>query len=628
MTTSTPRETDSGRQEPQRGGVPLLVFDGDCRFCVYWVRVWQELVGAHVEFAPMQVAAPRFPAIPPSAFRDAVRYIAPDGRVASGAEASFLTLAHAPGHAHWIRWYRRLPGFAAASEAGYRWIATHRPLCTTLTRCLWGARPEPVRDDLVRALFVRLLGLIYLAAFWSLGSQVLGLVGSDGILPATSWLAGVYRQNGASAWLLHPTLFWIDSHDATLVGVCVAGAIASLAVAAGRFTGPGLLLCWVAYLSLYHAGQLFLDYQWDLLLLEAGFLGWLLTSGSRIPLWLLRWLLFRFMVLSGAVKWASGDPSWRSLHALGSYLETQPLPSPLAWVAASAPQGLLAALVALHFVIECGLPFLIFLPRRPRRWAAAGFVALQLPIMATGSYGFFNLLALALVLTLTDDSLLRAMRPSRAVSLGAKPWRAAPGATITVALSVFACMTLGVGAMKMVRRIEMAPDTAVLASIEPLHVVNAYGVFAHVPLYRREIVLQGSDDGRHWTDLEFRYKPGEVDRAPGWNVPHQPRLDWQMWFAALGDARDNPWLPALLGRLLEGSPQVAALMQSAQIGGRPFVQVRAMLYRYRFAPPERRAQGIWWEREFEREYLAPVSRETAGAALRRDALPQDLIRWR
>lgn len=614
--------------DPARRDAPVLVYDGDCGFCAWWARYWQELTGSRVRYAPYQVAAPHFPDISEAAFRGAVRYIALDGSVAGGAAAAFRTLSHAPGHGHWLRLYRHLPGFALVSETVYGFVAGHRPLAGKLTRWLWGPRPEPSRYGITAGLFLRLLGLVYLAAFFSLGVQVAGLIGSRGILPAGAHFAALENAAGATAWLQHPSLFWLGAGDGALQAACWLGAAASLAVVANRAAGPALFLAWVLYLSLYHAGQVFMEYQWDLLLLEAGFLGWLLTSGSRLPLWLLRWLLFRFILLSGAVKLASGDAAWSSLRALGYHFETQPLPTPLAWHAQQLPEGLLGALVAAHFVIELVLPFFIFLPRRPRLLAAAGFLALQAFIMATGNYGFFNLLVLALTVTLLDDQSLSRALPGRLAQGVALRGRREPGRLRGAAIAVFAALSVGVGTAQAAKRISLDPDTTVLPALAPFRVVNPYGVFANMVMDRRELSIEGSDDGMVWRELAFRFKPGPPDRAPGWNVPHQPRLDWQMWFAALGDARESPWLVPFLARLLDGAPEVRSLLDSAGWRGPPPRQVRIVLWRYRFATPEEHAREAWWMREAEGEYLAPVTRETVADALRRGATPESLIRWR
>jgi predicted DCC family thiol-disulfide oxidoreductase YuxK len=612
---------------PDSNARPVLIYDGDCDFCAYWARYWQRLTGDRVRYRPYQEAAPDYPEITVDAFQRAIQYIGADGKVASAAEAAFRTLAQAPGEGVWTALYRRLPGFAAASEAAYASIARHRPLFFRLSRLAWGPEREPARHEITTGLFLRAVGLVYLAAFVSLAVQITALMGSHGILPAATYLPALERSLGSSAWLSRPSLFWLSASDTALIAACWAGAGTSLLVIANRFSGAALLILFVLYLSLYHVGQVFLEYQWDLLLLETGFLAWLLTSGSRIPLWLLRWLLFRFMFLSGAVKLASGDPAWTSLKALDYHFETQPLPTPLAWYAHQLPEDVRAFLVAAHFVIELVLPFLIFLPRRFRLVAAAGFLVLQLFILATGNYGFFNLIVLALTLLLLDDQLLHRVLPDRFAATLSPRTGGAPRRKMTIALSLFAALSVTVGTLQMAKRIELSPDATVFAPATALRVVNPYGVFAHMIRDRREVVVEGSHDGVDWRAYVFRYEPGPVERAPPRNVPHQPRLDWQMWFTALREARENPWFVAFLRRLLEGSGDVTKLL-----GDNPFVGqaprfVRATLYRYRFATPSERASGLWWVREPEREYFPAVTLDTIDQA-RRSGPVESLIRWR
>jgi lipase maturation factor 1 len=121
-------------------------------------------------------------------------------------------------------------------------------------------------------------------------------------------------------------------------------------------------------------------------------------------------------------------------------------------------------------------------------------------------------------------------------------------------------------------------------------------------------VIEGSADGQVWREYVFRYKPGPLTRPPSWNIPHQPRLDWQMWFAALGGVRESPWMISLMLRLLEGSPSVLALFDSNPFGSRPPLYVRAQLYYYRFADrPTHILTGQWWARRSEGLYFPEVS---------------------
>lgn len=618
---------------------PLLIYDGDCAFCFYWVRYWRVLTGDRVRFAPYQQVAGDYPQIPPHAFQSAVQYISPEGRIASAAEASFLTLRHAPGKGFWLELYRRLPGFAWLSEKAYAFIAAHRSLAYRVTLLLWGRDFTPPRHTVVSELFLRALGLVFLAAFVSMAVQVLGLVGSHGILPLSEYLSGLREALGPAAYYRFPNIFWVNASNTALSVCCWLGAALSTLLVLGVLPRLVMPLLIALYLSLFYAGQVFTQFQWDLLLIESGFLAMALQTGSGLALWLGRWLVFRFMLLSGAVKLLSGDPTWANLTALSYHFETQPLPTPLAWYAHHLPQPWLTAFSAGHFAIELGLVFLIFFPRRLRLLAAWGIVLLQALIVATGNYNFFNLLVLALSLLLFDDAALGKVLPNTAVTALAqrlKPMR--PGRAARRIVAAYAAVVVAVGATQIyqafARRQVDGPFGALMDFVAPLRAVNPYGVFANMVTERLEIVVEGTMDGLHWKEYRFRYKPGDVAQVPRWVVPHQPRLDWQMWFAALGDANGNPWFARFLLRLLENSPPVVALLADNPFPDQPAVAVRALSYRYRFSTPEEKRKGIWWERTQAGIYYPALSRGRSGeepdasGAARRPALIDSIIRQR
>ena len=256
---------------------------------------------------------------------------------ASAAEASFLTLSHARGKGFWLALYRKLPGFAAVSELAYAFIAAHRPAFYRVSLLLWGRDYEPPRYDLVSFLFLRLFGLIYLSAFVSFGVQAQGLIGSHGILPLAELVDAVASRFGPERFFLMPMVFWWNASDFAIQAVCWAGAGLSLLLVFNLLPRLSLFLLYVLYLSLLYAGQAFMTFQWDTFLLEAGFLALLLSFATTPGIWLLRWLLFRFMFMSGVVKLLSGDPNWWNLSALSYHFLTQPLPTPLAWYAAQLP---------------------------------------------------------------------------------------------------------------------------------------------------------------------------------------------------------------------------------------------------------------------------------------------------
>lgn len=588
---------------------PTLVYDGECGICRYWVSYWQDLTKDHVVYRAYQEAASEYPAIPPEAFKRAIQLIESDGHVYSGAAATFRVLRHAPGRAPWWWCYAHLPGFAPLTEWAYAFMAGRRGLLNALTKVLWGPKLAAERYQLVSWIFLRAFGAIYAAAFASLGVQVLGLIGRDGILPASEFFPAVHRALGDAAYRYLPSLFWLDSSDAVLVAGTVAGVILGLLVIVDRWTRPALIGLYALYLSYVYAGQEFMSFQWDTLLLEVGFLGIFLTGGSRIVVWLFRWLVFRYMFMAGLVKLLSGDPTWHNLTALEYHFWSQPLPTPLAWYAAQLPAWLLVAGTAAALVVELGCVFLIFLPRRVRAVAAIGVLLLQTMIVLTGNYNFFNLLTMLLCVFLFDDAALRVIaRRFESLALRRMP---IPGRSATLIATVLALIVVPVGLDRIWRTFahtDLPLIGAVAQAVSPWFIVNPYGLFAVMTTTRPEIVVEGSADGVEWREYVFRYKPGPLSRPALWNIPHQPRLDWQLWFAALGSARENPWFVMLMWRLLQGSPPVLALLENNPFAHAPPKYVRAQLYEYRFTDgPTHRATGGWWTRRPMGQYLPQVS---------------------
>jgi predicted DCC family thiol-disulfide oxidoreductase YuxK len=591
-------------------GIATLVYDGDCAVCRYWVVYWQGLTNGRVVFRPYQEAATDFPTIPLEAFQRAIQLIEPDGRVYSGAAATFRVLRHAPGRGAWWWSYSHLPGVAAMSEWAYAFLAGRRGLLSRLTKILWGPALQAERYALVSWLFLRLLGAIYIAAFASLGVQIVGLIGQKGILPVADYLSAAHRALGNSAYRALPTLFWVNSGDMALVAGTVVGALLGLLVFVDRWTRTALAGLFALYLSYVYAGQDFMSFQWDTLLLEAGFLAIFLPGGSRIIVWLFRWLVFRYLFLAGVVKLLSGDPTWHTLTALEYHFWTQPLPTPLAWYASQLPPWLLIAGTAATLVIELGSVFLIFLPRRLRAAAACCVLLLQSSIVLTGNYNFFNLLTMLMCVFLFDDAALHRLAPrwleSRALSHAPLPSRTATAVAAALALIV---VPVGLNRIwQTVARADLPVLGAVTRAVSPLFIVNPYGLFAVMTTTRPEIVIEGSADGRVWREYVFRYKPGPLSRPAMWNIPHQPRLDWQMWFAALGSPRENLWIVGLMRRLLEASPPVLALLDFNPFNDGPPKYVRAQLYDYRFADRGTHAMtGQWWVRRLEGLYFPEIS---------------------
>jgi predicted DCC family thiol-disulfide oxidoreductase YuxK len=602
------------------GARPLLVYDGDCAVCRYWTRYWEKLTGASVVYRPYQQVAAQYPAIPLAAFQRAVQYITPGGYHAAGAEASFLVLSHARGKGFWLKLYRGLPGFAPIAETVYALTAAHRPSFHRLSLFLWGNDYEPPRHDLVAFLFLRLFGLIYLAAFISFGLQAQGLIGSHGIEPLAQLVDAADARVGPARFWLMPMVFWWSASDLTIAAVCWAGAALSLLLVCNVLPRLSLALLYVLYLSLLYGGQDFMTYQWDTYLLEAGFLALLLSFATAPGICLLRWLLFRFMFMSGVVKLLSGDPNWWNLSALSYHFLTQPLPTPLAWYAAHLPAGLLKFATGGTFVVELILPFLIFCPRRLRFLAAFGILLFQCCIVLTGNYNWFNLQTMVLCLPLFDDAALQKALPQRFLRLLLPRAQShAPTGALRILIGAVALLLVVCSLVQMDARFGGNPPAVaqtVDRLVEPLRIVSGYGLFAVMTTARDEIVIEGSDDGIYWREYEFRYKPGDLAGRPRWNIPHQPRLDWQMWFAALEDPRGLRWFAGFLQRVLENEPAVMALLARNPFPDKPPLYVRARFYDYSYVGPEDKARGLWWARRSLGLYFPEVrlKSEPAGPA--------------
>jgi predicted DCC family thiol-disulfide oxidoreductase YuxK len=606
----------------QNGKKPVFIYDGDCGFCRLWIARWSPLTQEEVDYRPSQEVGENYPQISPEYFESSVYFVDSEGSFCSGAQAVFKALSYAPNGKWLLRAYEKVPGFAPISEWGYRQVAGNRKIFSALTQWIWGGSLETPTWFLTRRVFLFLLSLIYLVAFLSLWTQIEGLVGQKGILPVESFLKDVQAHRGSDRFWNWPTLFWLHAGDGFLQAICLLGVGASLCVMANRAVGLALLLMWGFYLSLFNVAQPFLGFQWDTLLLETGFLALFLvpwrrnkgTTGEPPPsplvLFLFRFLLFRVVFTSGLVKIISQDPTWNDFTALYYHYETQPLPTWIGWYAHQLPHGFQEFSVACVFIIQLGVVFLIFGPRRIRYIGCAVLVFHEVLIFLTGNYCFFNLLTLALCLLLLDDAVFSRWLP------GKGNWKFS-GQKKTELVSVWKrrfftgirvgvlgiCIMLYVVPLLVTSGNYPSIFVAIANAIRPLHLFNSYGLFAVMTTSRPEIIILGSDDRENWFPYEFKWKPGIVTNKPEFVAPHQPRLDWQMWFAALSNYERNPWLIQFMIRLLQGSRPVIELLGSNPFPDSPPKYLQALVYDYRFSDTEtRNRDGSWWNRKLLRPY--------------------------
>jgi len=477
---------------------------------------------------------------------------------------------------------------------------------------------------LTRFVVLRWLGAMYGVGFLIGLFQIRGLLGENGILPVGWFLADVRDELGSSAFLKLPTLFWLGHSDAALMVAMGAGFALSLCVVCGFANAPVLIALWALYLSLIHVGQTFYSFGWEILLLEAGFLAIFLAPPWRLrpfapppaPLpviWLLRWLAFRLMFGAGLIK-LRGDACWTDLTCLQFHYETQPNPSPLSWYFHHLPAPFHTGGVLFNHFVELIAPWGLFGPRRVRHVAGVFLVVFQITLILSGNLSFLNWLTIGVCLSAFDDAALlrvvprnlRAAVERRTAELAAA--RIEPLWHKGVIWALVAIVSL-LSINPVVNM--LSTRQAMNASFDPLHLVNTYGAFGSVTRERNEIVLEGTDDETldeftEWKEYEFPCKPGDPQRRPCLITPYHYRLDWQMWFAAFGDYRSQPWILRLIWELLDNDRAVLGLFAKNPFPDRPPRYIRALVYRYHFTDDRREG---WWRRELVGEYLPPLSRD-------------------
>lgn len=461
-------------------------------------------------------------------------------------------------------------------------------------------------SQIALAIFPRLLGVVYLLAFVSLLVQVRGLYGSGGILPLRDFAVALRRNLGVAGCRHFPSIFWFNTSDSFIFGAAGMGVFMSILLACGIATIPALILLWLIYLSFASLGQEFLSYQWDALLLETGFMSIFLPLATPAPPLVClayQFFIFRFMLSAGVVKLSSGDPNWRKLRALFFHYETQPLPNRVAWYAHQLPEWLQKLSVLGTFFFELLVPFCCLGPAPLKLVGFCLLVLFQGLLMLSGSYGFFNILTIVLCVPLLDDRYMGLFG-----SVVALPAQADSAFVVALASTIFT-LFLALNVLQLIRLFYRHPLVSrLLAFLRPWYVSSPYGLFAVMTVDRFEFVIEGSNDLKSWQAYEFRWKPGDPAVPPRQAAPHQPRLDWQMWFAAMPSPYYDPWFIRLVERLLAGDAATLSLLKQNPFGAAPPHQIRALYYRYRFTTPEeRRRTGCWWHRELVGTFFPPVS---------------------
>ena len=473
--------------------------------------------------------------------------------------------------------------------------------------------------EFARQVLQRGIAALYVVAFVSALNQFPALLGERGLLPVTRLLARTrFREV--------PSIFHWRYSDRMLVGLCVVcvAIAATLVVGLPQLGPPWLpmllfLVLWAVYLSIVNVGQTFYGFGWESLLVEAGFVVAFLGSNESAPpvviLFFLRWLVFRLEFGAGLIK-IRGGSEWRDLTALQYHHETQPMPGALSWFAHNLPRWFHRFEVLGNHFAQLVVPVFLFAPQPIASIAALIVILTQLWLVITGNFAWLNWITIVLAFCAIDDRTLRAVLPGLpGLPSAEQAARAAADAPDSPAW--FMAVVLAVTALLVVLsyrpfRNLYARRQLMNASFNPYHLVNAYGAFGTVTKERFEVVIEGAEaadpaSDADWVEYEFRGKPGDPSRLPPQVAPYHLRLDWLMWFLALGSP-DRRWFEAFVARLLQGDERTLRLLRSNPFPDAPPHWVRARFYRYRFTTPaERRRTGNWWTRTLVGELLPPVS---------------------
>jgi hypothetical protein len=472
---------------------------------------------------------------------------------------------------------------------------------------LGGGWFEAENYEVARQVLQRGTAAIFLIAFVSTALQFPVLLGERGLLPVPQLLRSPYARR-------QPTLFRWRYSDRMLRGICVAGATAAASVVLGL---PQLAPSWVpmlvflgmwfAYLSIVNVGQTFYGFGWESLLLEAGFIVAFLGSSDVAPpftvILAVRWLVFRLEFGAGMIK-MRGDRSWRDLTALTYHHETQPMPNPVSRWAHLLPRWFHKLEVLGNHFAQLLVPFFLFAPQPVASVAALIIILTQSWLVVTGNFAWLNVITIVLAFSAVSDDAVRSLVPALPVFEHSPTplWWAVPVLAATVLLVVLSWQPL---------RNLFSRNQLMNASFNRWHLVNAYGAFGSVTQRRFEIVIEGTvaenPAEEDWLPYEFKGKPGDPRRRPGQFAPYHLRLDWLMWFLALGSPGEH-WFVPFLGRLLTADAATLRLLRRDPFDGAPPRAVRARRYLYRFATHrEHRETGAYWIREEAGMFVPPVS---------------------
>lgn len=491
------------------------------------------------------------------------------------------------------------------------------PISKFLTWLKPKQKPEYILTSFV---LLRVLGFVYFFAFISLTTQVIPLFGENGLLPASNFLQTFRFESKLDAFIKLPTIFWFHLSDTALLVLAWLGVILSLILLLGYANSIMLFVMWIIYMSYVHIGQIFYSYGWEIQLLETGFLAIFLVpflnpkpfaKPPKAVIWLFRWLAFRIYLGAGLIK-IRADQCWKDLTCLYYHYETQPIPNPLSRYIHFMPNWFHKLGVLWNHFIELIIPFFIFSPRILRYIAGILMISFQFILISSGNLSFLNWITIVPVIACFDDNFFRKILPKWLVNKSEQNAYnlKLPKAKIAAAwILVIAIAWLSIPVVQNLLSSSQIMNT----SFNQWSLVNTYGAFGAVGKARGELVLEGTTDEiitsqTQWKEYDFKGKPTDIYEAPPIIAPYQPRIDWQIWFAAMQMPEHNPWLIHMIWKLLHNDKDTLSLIEKNPFPDMPPKYIRVSYYHYKFAPLNNKDDAVW-ERTYLGEWLPPLSKE-------------------
>tara|TARA_Y100000748_G_scaffold268645_1_gene240296 strand:+ start:1280 stop:3367 length:2088 start_codon:yes stop_codon:yes gene_type:complete len=563
---------------------PIMVWDGECDFCRLCADRFKSLKKDDIEFISYQEIFNKYPKAPEMDYKKSVVFFT-NKNIYTGAAAVF-GYYNEIGKKFPLWLYNKIKIFEKTTEYFYQVVANNRSIFQSIGQLFLGSNYLPDTYKISGWIYGRLLGFVGLIAFLSFWSQSDILISSEGIVPFESDLRQIEgfitkTNTDISKWFARPTILWLSQNDLWLDVVLLLGTLASISLTIGLAPHISIAVSWMCYLSISSVSEPFLNFQWDTLLLETYllsifFVPWKIFDDrkniqkpSQIGKWLLWLLIIKLMVESGLVKLtffgSDGSNTWRDLTALNYHYWTQPIPSWISWYIDKLPEFIDKIALAFTYCCELIIPFMIFFPRRIRRVALCSLIIFQVLIIATGNYGFFNLLTIVICVTLIDDQLAEVYLRKWFSSVKEGNGKNLEKIKLAFGLIILSCFIYttvffisrdlkgnkananqGYNDISSIGR-------SLIQTAQVTRSMNAYGLFRVMTVTRPEIYIEALSSDSMWRPIIFNYKPVEPGIRPKFFFPHMPRIDWQMWFEALYFERliENPFALSAYQRFLE-----------------------------------------------------------------------------